>query len=312
MTTENNQIAVIILNYFGAKTTLKCIDSVRKTLNPTIFLVDNSADRHERKRLVMQFGSQEYVRMLFPSENIGFAAGVNRGLKEAIKKGFQRFFLLNNDTILLDGLKPKLEETFEKWPGALISPVIKWDGRPNKGYYYHKYFGLIAKEKFSRSNCWLYYLSGCALAFDREFLDNIGYLNEKFFMYGEDIELAYRAQNKKIPIIVVPDELVIHEGSHSAEMASFFYEYHITRSHYLLCFFLFRDPFSQMVAVLLKTLTMSLRAFLRCIRYKTLGPVKALLLAPLAIKVRPCKKYSGARRSPSRIICAGDSKIRNE
>lgn len=290
MTTENNQIAVIILNYFGAKTTIKCIDSVRKTLNPTIFVVDNSADYAEKKMLAMHFGNQEYVRMLFPSENIGFAAGVNRGLKEAIQKGFKRFFLLNNDTILLDGLKTKLEDTFKKWPGALIAPTIKWEGRPNKGYYYHKYFGFNSKERFVRSNSWLYYLSGCALAFDSEFLDNVGYLNEKFFMYGEDIELAYRAQNKNIPIIVMPDELVIHEGSHSAKMASFFYEYHITRSHYLLCFLLFRNPFRQMVAIILKTLSLFFRTLIRSMRYKTFCPLKALLLAPFALKIRPYRK----------------------
>ena len=282
-----NKIAVIILNYFGSEATVKCIDSVNRTLKPTIFLVDNSADHGERRKLAMHFRNHEYIQMLFPSENIGFAAGVNRGLREAIKKGFKRFFLLNNDTILLDGLKNKLEDSFGKWPGALIAPTIKWGDSPNKGYYYHKYFGLIVKERFFKSTSWLYYLSGCALAFDIEFLDKIGYFSENFFMYGEDIELSYRAQSKNVPIVVMSEELVIHEGSHSSKMASYFYEYHIIRSHYLLCFFLFRDPFNQMVAVLVKTFTMFLRTCIRSIRYKTLSPLKALLLAPLAVKVRP-------------------------
>ena len=283
----NKPIAVIILNYFDFETTVKCIDSVQRTLKPAIFLIDNSADPSERDRFLMRFSNYDHIFMFFPSENLGFAAGVNRGLKEAIKRDFNQFFLLNNDTILLDGLKNKLEATFRKCPGALISPTIKWGKSPNKGYYYHKYFGLIVKERFFKSTSWLYYLSGCALAFDIEFLDKIGYFSENFFMYGEDIELSYRAQSKNVPIVVMSEELVIHEGSHSSKMASYFYEYHIIRSHYLLCFFLFRDPFNQIVAVLVKTFTMFLRTFIRSIRYKTLSPLKALLLAPLAVKVRP-------------------------
>jgi GT2 family glycosyltransferase len=285
-----SRIAVIILNYFGFEATVKCIDSVQRTLKPAIFLVDNSADPSERNRLSMHFRNHDHIYMFFPSKNLGFAAGVNRGLKEAIKRGLNRFFLLNNDTILLDGLKNKLEAAFGKWPGALIAPTIKWGNSPNKGYYYHKYFGLIVKERFFKSTGWLYYLSGCALAFDAEFLDKVGYFSEKFFMYGEDIELNYRAQNKNVPIVVIPDESVIHEGSHSAKMASFFYEYHITRSHYLLCFLLFKDPFNQMIAVLVKTLAMFIRTFIRSMRYKTLFPLMALLLAPLAVKVRPHRK----------------------
>lgn len=289
MLIENNQIAVIILNFYGTEATAKCIGSVQKILKPEIFLVDNSANHDEGGRLTSLYQNQERVHIFFPSENLGFATGVNFGLKEAIKKGFSRFFLLNNDTIVLYGLKEKLEDAFAKWPGALIAPTIRWGDSSNKGYYYHKYLGFIAREKFVRSNSWLYYLSGCALAFDREFLDKVGFFSEKFFMYGEDIELAYRAQSRNVPIVLMPDELVIHEGSHSARIASFFYEYHITRCHYLLSFLLFRDPFNQMIAAILKTLTMFIRALIRIWRYKTLSPLKALLLAPLSLKIRPVR-----------------------
>lgn len=288
----NNPIAVIILNYFGFRSTLKCIESVQRTLIPsTVFLVDNSADPPERIKLSKGLRNHGNICMFFPSENLGFAAGVNRGLKEAIKAGFNRFFLLNNDTIVLDGLKQKLDEAFVKWPGALIAPTIRWGNSLNKGYFYHKYFGFIAKEKFVRSKNWLYYLSGCALAFDDEFLDKVGYLNEKFFMYGEDIDLAYRAASKNVPIALIQNELVIHEGSHSARMASFFYEYHMARSHYLLCFILFEKWPDQMTAILAKALTMTIRAFIRSLKYGSAAPLKTLMLAPLSLKVRPDRNH---------------------
>jgi N-acetylglucosaminyl-diphospho-decaprenol L-rhamnosyltransferase len=282
-------ISVIILNYFSFGYTTKCIKSVQQSLMLDIYLVDNSADFNEKRKIMDAFQKEKTIHMYFPDENLGFAAGVNRGLKEAIKDGFNRFFLLNNDTILLDGLKEKLEKAFFKYPGALIAPTIKWGNSLNRGYYYHKYFGFIAKEKFMRSNSWIYYLSGCALAFDSEFLNKVGFFSEKFFMYGEDIELAYRAQIKNVPLILIPDELVIHEGSHSARMASFFYEYHITRCHYLLCSLLFRHLPNQIIAFLAKALTLTLRAFIRSLRYQSWSPLKALMLATLPLKVRPIR-----------------------
>ena len=281
------KIAVILLNYFSSEATVKCIDSVQRTLKPTIFLVDNSADYTEQSKLERLFQKSENIHMFFPSENLGFASGVNFGLKKAIKASFNRFFLLNNDTIVLDRLKQKLDEAFAKWPGALIAPTIRWGYSLNKGYYYHKYLGFIGKKKFVKSNSWLYYLSGCALAFDDKFLDKVGYFSEKFFMYGEDIELAYRAQSKTVPVVLIPDELVIHEGSHSARMASFFYEYHIARCHYLLCFLLFEHLLNQIIAISAKALTMTIRAIIRSVRYQSWSPLKALMLAPLPISVRP-------------------------
>ena len=141
------EIAVIILNYFGFEATVKCIGSVQRTLKSIVFLIDNSADPAERNRLASHFRNHDGIYIFYPSDNLGFAGGVNRGLKEAIRRGFNRFFLLNNDAILLDGIKNTLEAAFGNWPGALIAPTIRWGKSPNKGYYYHRYFGLIVKEK---------------------------------------------------------------------------------------------------------------------------------------------------------------------
>ncbi len=287
MITENNQIAVVILNYFGTETTIKCINSVQKTLKPTIFLVDNSANQAERNRLTSLYQEQKEVYMFFPSENLGFAAGVNLAIREAVQKGFKWFLLLNNDAILLSGAGTQLRRAFNQWPTALIAPVIRWGDRINKGNFYHKYFGLLVNERLPKSNVWLYYLTGCALAFDLGFLDKVGLMNEKFFMYGEDVEFTFRALEKGVPIKLIENELVYHEGSQSAGMASFFYEYHMTRMHYLLSFILLKHPLQKAMSILGKIMVLTSRAIIRSIRYKSWSPLTALILAPLPLKIRP-------------------------
>ena len=288
--TENNQIAVIILNYFGTEATVKCIDSVQNTLKATIFLVDNSANHDERSRLTSLYLDQEGVHMFFPSENLGFAAGVNLAIKEAVRRGFKWFLLLNNDAVLLDGAGLQLGQAYSKWPTALIAPAIRWGERIHKGNFYHKYLGLIVDTQLPKSNNWLYYLTGCALAFDSEFLEKVGLMNEKFFMYGEDIEFTFRAIAKGVPVKLIDKELVYHEGSRSAGMASFFYEYHMIRMHYLLSFILFKHPVQKSISILSKIIVLTARAIVRSIRYKRASPLTALILAPLPLKIRPTQK----------------------
>ena len=279
------KIAVIILNYFGFEDTIRCVESVQQTLKSDIFLVDNSANYNEKSKIIHAFQVEKNIHMYFPDKNLGFAAGVNLAIKEAVQKGFKWFLLLNNDAVLLGGAGSQLRQSYLQWPTALISPVIRWGGRVHKGNFYHKYLGLIESTRSPKSNDWQFYLTGCALAFDSGFLDKVGFMNEKFFMYGEDIELCFRALKKGVPVKLLDKELVYHEGSQSAGMASFFYEYHMTRMHYLLSFILFKNPLKKVISILSKIIVLTIRAIIRSIRYKSWAPLTALILAPLPLKI---------------------------
>ena len=290
----NSKTATIILNYFDTDSTIKCVESVQKELDTCIFLVDNSADVNEAARLSGTFSCRDNIHLLFPKINLGFAAGVNLAVRQALEAGFKRFLLLNNDAVLLGGAGQKLGEAYCKWPGALIAPTIRWGDRLNKGYYYHRYLGLIIQNSGRKQNGWLHFLSGCALAFDESFLNRVGYLNETFFMYGEDVDICYRAQARQTPLVLLDDVLVLHAGSHSSKMASYFYEYHMLRSHFRLCFLLFNSPFEKAMALFGKTITMTIRSIYRSIKYLTLSPITALLSAPLPLKIRPKGRSAGS------------------
>lgn len=64
-----NRIAVIILNYFGADFTKACIDSVRLRLQSVVFLIDNSADKAEKIKLLALFDEYSDVLIFFPRES---------------------------------------------------------------------------------------------------------------------------------------------------------------------------------------------------------------------------------------------------
>ncbi len=59
------------------------------------------------------------------------------------------------------------------------------------------------------------------------------------------------------------------------------------RSHYLLTFFMFDNKPQRLLVLVLKTLSLLARALLRCIKFRTLAPLKALCCAPFRMPVRP-------------------------
>ena len=280
-------LAVIILNYFGFDDSVTCIKSVKDSLQSTIFLVDNSADANERAKLEDTFKIDPRIKLIFPEENLGFAVGVNLALRAAGVAGFQNFILLNNDAVLSSDAGDVFAKAFMDHPGSLLSPAIVSGENTNRGYYYQKYLGLISKEPYFNGIGSLYYFSGCAVGLDKEVLDMIGYLNESFFFYGEDVEFSYRAQKHNIKLILLPEKLVRHEGTKSSKIASLFYEYYLNHSHFLLTSRTIDNPLKRLLAYLSKSFVLSIRAVIRSFRYKSLIPLWAFLIGPLPIKIRP-------------------------
>lgn len=280
-------ICVIILNFFRQEDSYACIESVHNSLYATVYLVDNSADKIEKEAIETKFRINNNIKLIFPKENLGFAAGVNLALKNAIDDGFHRFLLLNNDAVLLEGAGQVLDRAFNEYPGSLISPAIKWNMDICYKSYYHKYFGLIYRKPPNQKSGWLSYFTGCALAFDLTAINALGYLRDIFFMYGEDIEICYRAQKNEIPMVLLKDVIVYHKGSLSAQPNSFFYEYHIARAHYILSFYILDHPIKTLISLFGKLATLIVRAWLRSLRYHNINAFLALLLAPIPLKVRP-------------------------
>lgn len=288
MNTLKHNIAFIILNYFRSDLCKTCIESVFNELDAVIFLVDNSADTSEQQKIKKLFSEKNNIHLIFPKENLGFAGGVNIGLKQAIRKGYTSFFLLNNDALLKKGSGPFITKAINENPSALLSPEIEWNNR-NCGYsYYHRFFGIITTNKPSLNRFgWLPYLTGCALILNAEILKKNGYLNKSFFMYGEDVEFCYRAIKNKIKVAIINKNLIIHQSGSSSMKTSFFYEYHINRAHFLLSIQTNQTNFSIISALILKTVFLSLRSVFRCIKFKKFTPATGFLLAPFNLNVRP-------------------------
>jgi len=212
---------------------------------------------------------------------------VNLAIKAAIDSGFKHFFLLNNDAVLLHGSGPYIEHALRQHPATIIAPTIRWGDHTVCGSSYHKYFSLVHSAGWKSGFGWFNYISGCAFIFDITCTKKVGLFDESFFMYGEDAEYCYRAADKQISLLPLKHQLIRHYGSRSSKKALFFYEYHVNRAHFLLTLKMLKQPTKRILAFSAKTLILSARALWRSLKYRTIDPLLAFILAPFELTIRP-------------------------
>ena len=207
------KISVIIVNYNVKFYLEQCLQSLRcalKGIDSEVYVVDN----HSRD------GSVEYLRKRFremkfvaSNHNLGFARANNLAIKRS--KG-EYVLLLNPDTIVGEDSIRKSLAFMEEHPqaGGLGVKMLKCDGNkamesrrglPSPLTAFYKMCGLCARYPKSRrfGKYYMSYLSwekpekievisGAYCLLRHSVLDEIGLLDEDFFMYGEDIDLSYR------------------------------------------------------------------------------------------------------------------------
>jgi GT2 family glycosyltransferase len=124
-----------------------------------------------------------------------------------------------------------------------------------------------------------HYFTGCCLLLRRELANENGLFDERFFMYGEDVELAWRLSRQDKRMVCAEDVIVQHEYGPSVDRASFFYEYHMVRGHLLLTFATWIHRAEIPLIVTAKSLSLACRAVVRTVRHGSFVPLTAFLLA---------------------------------
>lgn len=181
-------------------------------LTGEIIVVDNCSTDGSVALLQEKFGDQ--ILLIANSDNPGFSKANNQGIK--IARG-RYILLLNPDTLVAEDCFEKCIRFMDNTPraGALGVKMIDGLGEflpeskralPTPWVSFYKIFGLSSlfprSTRFARyhlsyldknQNHPIEILSGAFMFMRKEMLDKIGWLDEQFFMYGEDVDLSYRS-----------------------------------------------------------------------------------------------------------------------
>jgi GT2 family glycosyltransferase len=230
------QLSVVIVNWNTRELLANCLESIYNSPPPFSFdviVVDNASSD----------GSADMVRNLFPQvkllqnqENAGFARATNQGIGLAEAK---YTLLLNPDTIVLPGALQELVGFMEDYPevGASGSRVLNPDGSlqtscyvtPTLGRELIRLFHLEAIFPGSayRMDRWetnvprqVEIIQGDCLLLRKAALDQVGLLDERYFIYSEDVDLCYRLQQASWVLYWVPQAQVIHYGGQSTRQVA--------------------------------------------------------------------------------------------
>jgi len=272
-----NNISALTLNYRDPDRTTTCVRNLLVEGAHHVLVWDNSDDGGlSVLALTQRFINEARVSVVDAKANLGFSAGVNRGLEWLHEKyPTHVVVLLNNDASLEPGALHALQQALCSVPGALVAfPDIDHGGWIRGKVYYHRLTGLISDAALPGS---FLYASGCCLAFAPHVCSSKVF-DEDFFMYGEDWALGWRlAQQHPGSLLHVPRLLVRHEGSASSKMGSPFYESRVVAAHLIIARKLSRSTIDGLLVKFLHGTWLAVRAFVRSIRRGSMVPLGALL-----------------------------------
>lgn len=250
----NKKLSIIVINYKTEKLTAQTIDAVLNTVETTdyeIYIVDNNSGDGSLEHLTDRYSNEGRIKFIANKENTGFAKGNNIAIKAS---NSEYVLLLNSDTIVYEGTIDKCIEYMDRNEavGAIGPKVVLEDGSldhackrgfptPSASLYYMLKLDKLLKNKEKYGKYDMSYLpideinevdalTGAFMMVRREVIDTVGLLDERFFMYAEDIDWCYRIKYAGWKIIYYPEVKMLHLKGKSGKKRKYrtIYQFHKT------------------------------------------------------------------------------------
>lgn len=234
-------LSIVIVNY---RTADLCIDALRSIvaipeLDYKIMVIDNASNdgSAEQIRQRVEEGAWDRVSIIGSTENAGFSAGNNIGIN-ATSSEF--VLLLNSDTIVRPGAIETLVKTLQDNPQmGMASPRLEWpDSSPQESCFrFHRPINelirsactgpitkLLKRYEVPLAVCdevsYPEWTSFACVLIRRQVFEDIGLLDDRFFMYFEDVDFCRRARAAGWSIINNPEAHVVHLRGGSSPVKS--------------------------------------------------------------------------------------------
>lgn len=252
-------VAAVIVNWNGKDDTIVALSSLQKVrkegVKLTIIVVDNGSTNDSVSAIKK---AHPWVTMVETGKNLGFTGGNNAGIKKAMDAGADLIWLLNNDTIVEAGVLSFVSAFDDPTVGVVGSKIYF-----APGHEYHK----ARYTKDERGNVFWYagglidwpnmyashrgvdevdhgqydkvedtpFVTGCSLIARRAVIEKIGVLDDKYFLYSEDLDFCLRAKRAGWRLVYYPKSVVWHVNAGSTGGAGNpLHEYYLTRNRLLV------------------------------------------------------------------------------
>lgn len=223
MKTLDKKLTISIVNYNAGIYILNCLKSlqaVKDEVSMEIYVVDNASTDDSIEKIIKEFPE---VKVIENKENLGFGKAHNQVLKIAET---EYILILNPDVEIEKGVLKTAVEFMNHHTsvGVVTGQVILSDGRIDLTAHRGLPTPLAAFKYYFLKDDSLYHLSksdmslphevdsvsGAFLLTRKSILESVGYFDEDYFMYAEDIDLCYRISTAGYKIMYLPGIKILH------------------------------------------------------------------------------------------------------
>lgn len=262
-----DNVCAIILNWNGAQQTIECLSALEACGSLPVVVIDNDsrpddyqilldymtgfAQRQSTAQSLIATQTEiknldgQYLRCLIKNDgNFGYAGGNNVGIDYAYRAGYDYFWILNNDITVEDGALQALLDTMRSDPKCGFSAsVLVYEDKPTTvqcvgGGTVYPWLGktkLIGKN-LDRSQLDTTslpkpdYLMGASMLVSRDVVKRVGLMDERYFMYSEEVDWQRRAAVEGISCQVSLRSFARHGDSGSTKGKSHLFHFYRNRA----------------------------------------------------------------------------------
>lgn len=237
-------VAVIILNFKLKEATLQCIKSVQQSSFPDlkIVVVDNNSGDDLEEALP----KDKNLTFIQTEANLGYTGGNNIGIRKALDLGADYVWILNPDMEVSKTAISNLVQACSEPKVGIVGPKIFFSDRKTIWYAggifdmaniigSHKGVDQPDSAKFNQDEE-TDFVTGGAMMVKSEVFQQIGLLDERYFLYYEDSDFSFRAKKAGFKLMYSPEAVVYHANGSATGVGSALQDYFITRNRLLFGF----------------------------------------------------------------------------
>jgi GT2 family glycosyltransferase len=253
-------LSVIIVNWNSKDYVRDCLTSFYEHCRSVpfeIIVVDGASFDGCDTMLAAEFPA---VRFIQSPENVGFARANNLGARQA--RG-EFLLLLNPDTLLLEDSPAVLLEALRTLPDAglvgcrllnrdrsiQLTSILRFPTVLNRTFgsaflnrLFPRWSGIAPLLAQQSAPCTVEAVSGACMCVPRALFEEIGGFTEKYFMYGEDVDLCFKVRRAGHAVVHTPKTSIVHFGGGSSKQAASDFSVVAMRTSWHLFFLLNRGP----------------------------------------------------------------------
>jgi GT2 family glycosyltransferase len=220
---KGDLIGVVTVTYNSATVLpdfLRCI-ATQAHSEFLLIAVDN-ASKDDTLRILRECPDAR-LRVIANTENRGVAEGNNQGIRAALDAGCASVLLINNDTEYDPTLISQLDEGLGTYHVEMICPKMMYYGEPRRiwsaGGAFQPWLGYrivhLGGNEIDHGQCdrarLITYVPTCCVLIRKEVFEKVGMMDERYFVYVDDVDFMYRAMKAGVRLMYSPEPKLLHK-----------------------------------------------------------------------------------------------------